>query len=267
MLGVDPQHGGLDWKARLGIVLRSSGESGLVTVREQLTHFAGYYPRPRDVDEVIATIGLEGREKVQIRRLSGGQRRRVDVGLGILGNPALLFLDEPTTGFDPAARRQFGELIHSLKPGAGWWPSAASTRSAEPPPVFRSSAGATPAAPCGRSAPKHPACASRRSWPISALPRSGKSATAVIIPIALQLISGVCLTFSILPSWLQSVANVFPLRWMASGMRAAFLSASFESGEPGETWALATGAGVLVAWLVVGLIVCGMTFRWIRKDG
>lgn len=125
MLGVDPQHGGLDWKARLGIVLPSSGESGLVTVREQLTHFAGYYPRPRDVDEVIAAIGLEGREKVQLRRLSGGQRRRVDVGLGILGNPALLFLDEPTTGFDPAARRQFWELIHSLKPGAGWWPSAA----------------------------------------------------------------------------------------------------------------------------------------------
>lgn len=91
----------------------------------------------------------------------------------------------------------------------------------------------------------------------------------MIIPIALilQFISGVYLTFSILPSWLQSVANVFPLRWMASGMRAAFLSASFESGEPGETWALATGAGVLVAWLVVGLIVCGMTFRWIRKDG
>lgn len=115
VLGVDPQHGGLDWKARLGIVLQSSGESGLVTVREQLAHFAGYYPHPRDVDEVIAAIGLTGREKVQIRRLSGGQRRRVDVGLGIIGNPALLFLDEPTTGFDPEARRQFWELIRGLK--------------------------------------------------------------------------------------------------------------------------------------------------------
>lgn len=115
VLGVDPQHGGLDWKARLGIVLQSSGESGLVTVREQLTHFAGYYPHPRDVDEVISAIGLEGREKVQIRRLSGGQRRRVDVGLGIIGNPALLFLDEPTTGFDPEARRRFWDLIRSLK--------------------------------------------------------------------------------------------------------------------------------------------------------
>lgn len=115
VLGVDPQHGGLDWKARLGIVLQSSGETGLVTVREQLAHFAGFYPHPRDVDEVIAAIGLQGREKVQIRRLSGGQRRRVDVGLGIIGNPALLFLDEPTTGFDPEARRQFWELIRGLK--------------------------------------------------------------------------------------------------------------------------------------------------------
>lgn len=115
VLGVDPEHGHLDWKARLGIVLQSSGESGLVTVRDQLSHFAGYYPNPRDVDEVIAAIGLQGREKVQIRRLSGGQRRRVDVGLGIIGNPALLFLDEPTTGFDPEARRQFWELIRSLK--------------------------------------------------------------------------------------------------------------------------------------------------------
>lgn len=115
VLGVDPEHGHLDWKARLGIVLQGSGESGLVTVREQLSHFAGYYPNPRDVDEVIAAIGLQGREKVQIRRLSGGQRRRVDLGLGIIGNPALLFLDEPTTGFDPEARRQFWELIRSLK--------------------------------------------------------------------------------------------------------------------------------------------------------
>ena len=115
VLGIDPQHGGLDWKARLGIVLQSSGETGLVTVREQLAHFAGLYPNPRDVDEVIAAVGLQGKEKVQIRKLSGGQRRRVDVALGIIGNPALIFLDEPTTGFDPEARRQFWELIRGLK--------------------------------------------------------------------------------------------------------------------------------------------------------
>jgi ABC-2 type transport system ATP-binding protein len=115
VLGVDPGTGGLAWKARLGIVLQSTGESGNVTVREQLTHFAGIYPRSRDVDEVIAAVGLEEKQKTLIRKLSGGQRRRVDVALGIIGNPELLFLDEPTTGFDPESRRQFWDLIRSLK--------------------------------------------------------------------------------------------------------------------------------------------------------
>jgi ABC-2 type transport system ATP-binding protein len=115
VLGVDPGTGGLDWKAQLGIVLQSTGESGAVTVREQLSHFAGFYPHPRDVDEVIAAVGLEQKARTLIRKLSGGQRRRVDVALGIIGNPALLFLDEPTTGFDPESRRQFWELISSLK--------------------------------------------------------------------------------------------------------------------------------------------------------
>jgi len=104
---------------------------------------------------------------------------------------------------------------------------------------------------------------------ISGLPRSGRSATAVIIPIALvlQFISGVYLSFSLLPTWLQTVANVFPLRWMASGMRAAFLPESFEVLEPDESWQLTTGILVLGAWLVVGLVVARLTFRWIRKDG
>lgn len=115
VLGVDPQHGGLDWKARLGIVLQTSGEQGNATVREQLTHFAGFYPHPRDIDEVIAAVGLEDQSNTKIRRLSGGQRRRVDVALGIIGRPELLFLDEPTTGFDPEARRQFWTLINDLK--------------------------------------------------------------------------------------------------------------------------------------------------------
>jgi len=115
VLGVDPQHGGLDWKARLGIVLQSSGEQGNATVREQLTHFAGLYPNPRKVDEVIAAVGLDQKAGTRIKRLSGGQRRRVDVALGIIGNPELLFLDEPTTGFDPEARRQFWDLIRDLK--------------------------------------------------------------------------------------------------------------------------------------------------------
>ena len=115
VLGVDPQHGGLDWKARIGIVLQSSGESGNATVREQLHHFAGLYPHPRSVDEVIAAVGLETKAKTRIHKLSGGQQRRVDVALGVIGRPELLFLDEPTTGFDPEARHQFWDLIRSLK--------------------------------------------------------------------------------------------------------------------------------------------------------
>jgi ABC-2 type transport system ATP-binding protein len=115
VLGTDPGKGGIEWKSRLGIVLQSTGESGNVTVREQLSHFAGFYPNPRSVDEVIAAVGLESKEKVLIRKLSGGQRRRVDVALGIIGRPELLFLDEPTTGFDPEARRQFWDLIRGLK--------------------------------------------------------------------------------------------------------------------------------------------------------
>lgn len=115
VLDVDPQRGGLNWKARLGIVLQSTGEAGNFTVRELLTEFAGYYPRPRDIDEVIASVGLVQKHKVRVGKLSGGQQRRLDVALGIIGNPDLLFLDEPTTGFDPEARRQFWDLIRSLK--------------------------------------------------------------------------------------------------------------------------------------------------------
>jgi ABC-2 type transport system ATP-binding protein len=114
VLGIDPKHGGLPWKARLGIVLQSTGESGSATVREQLRHFAGLYPNPRDVEEVIAAVGLEEKANTRIGKLSGGQKRRVDVALGIVGRPELLFLDEPTTGFDPEARRQFWELIRTL---------------------------------------------------------------------------------------------------------------------------------------------------------
>lgn len=115
VLGVDPHKGGIAWKARLGIVLQNTGEQGDVTVREQLAEFASYYPNPRKVDEVIASVGLEEKSKKLIRKLSGGQRRRVDVALGIIGRPELLFLDEPTTGFDPEARRGFWDLIRQLK--------------------------------------------------------------------------------------------------------------------------------------------------------
>ena len=103
---------------------------------------------------------------------------------------------------------------------------------------------------------------------LSALPRSGKSATAVVIPIVLllQFISGVYLNFSQLPGWLQNFASIFPLKWMAQGMRSVFLPASFEIAEPSGAWDLGLVALVLGLWLVGGLFLCRLTFRWIRKD-
>jgi ABC-2 type transport system permease protein len=103
---------------------------------------------------------------------------------------------------------------------------------------------------------------------LSRVPRTGKSATAVIIPIVLvlQFISGVYLSFSLLPEWLQNIASVFPLKWMAQGMRAVFLPDSFARAEAGGEWGLTGVAIALVVWLVVGLIASRLTFRWIRKD-
>jgi ABC-2 type transport system ATP-binding protein len=117
VLGEDPQSAGLRWRDRLGIVLQSSTGLDLITPREALATTAKVYSRARDVDEVIAAVGLSDKADDRIGRLSGGQRRRVDVGLGIIGSPELLFLDEPTTGFDPQARRDFWELIKSLAGG------------------------------------------------------------------------------------------------------------------------------------------------------
>ena len=115
VLGVDPRHGGLDWKARIGIVLQADRDLGDLSVREAVQHFAAYFPSPRDPQEVIEAVGLGSKAKSRNDRLSGGQRRRLDVALGIIGRPEVLFLDEPTTGFDPAARREFWALIESLK--------------------------------------------------------------------------------------------------------------------------------------------------------
>ena len=115
VLGQDPERAGPAWRARLGIVAQSTGETGTATVRELVRHFATLYPTRRDPDEVIDAVGLTGKAGARIGRLSGGQRRRVDVALGIIGSPDLLFLDEPTTGFDPVARRQFWGLIRTLR--------------------------------------------------------------------------------------------------------------------------------------------------------
>lgn len=105
----------LAWRNRIGIVLQSTQDTAELTVREALTHFASYYSNPRDVEDVITLVGLQEKADDRARTLSGGQRRRLDVGLGIIGRPELLFLDEPTTGFDPEARRAFWVLIKQLK--------------------------------------------------------------------------------------------------------------------------------------------------------
>ena len=120
VLGFDPARRGIQsriWRNRIGIVLQSTADAGDLSVIETLSHFAKYYSKARDVDEVITSVGLDEKRNSLIRTLSGGQRRRLDVGLGIIGSPELLFLDEPTTGFDPEARRAFWSLIESLRKG------------------------------------------------------------------------------------------------------------------------------------------------------
>jgi ABC-2 type transport system ATP-binding protein len=115
VLGHDPGHAGVELRQRLGIVLQSAGFYPRVTVHEAVRHFAGYYPAPRDPGETIALVGLEGSADVRYNRLSGGQRRRLDLALALIGDPELVFLDEPTTGFDPAARRTAWDVIRRLR--------------------------------------------------------------------------------------------------------------------------------------------------------
>jgi ABC-2 type transport system ATP-binding protein len=115
VLGADPARAGLDWRERIGVVLQSVSLYQNLSVTEHLELFAGYYERPRDVDQVIELVGLAEKRDARIRTLSGGQQRRLDLGLGLIGDPEVLFLDEPTTGFDPAARRAAWEVIRSLR--------------------------------------------------------------------------------------------------------------------------------------------------------
>jgi ABC-2 type transport system ATP-binding protein len=115
VLGVDPQRGGRHWRERLGVVLQSSSLYPNLTVRESLSAFAGYYARQRDTDEIVAIVGLTDKANARVRTLSGGQKRRLDLGLALVGDPELIFLDEPTTGFDPGARRTAWETIRNLR--------------------------------------------------------------------------------------------------------------------------------------------------------
>jgi ABC-2 type transport system ATP-binding protein len=120
VLGFDPAtkgDAGRAWRNRIGIVLQTASDAGSFKVREIVKHFGAFYANPRDVDQVIEAVGLTAKRDSLVLELSGGQRRRLDVALGIIGNPELLFLDEPTTGFDPEARRAFWSLIRDLKAG------------------------------------------------------------------------------------------------------------------------------------------------------
>ena len=115
VLGVDPQRGGRAWRERLGVVLQSSSLYPNLTVRESMRTFGGYYEQQRDVDEIVELVGLAEKANARVRTLSGGQKRRLDLGLSLVGDPDLIFLDEPTTGFDPGARRSAWELIRNLR--------------------------------------------------------------------------------------------------------------------------------------------------------
>jgi ABC-2 type transport system ATP-binding protein len=115
VLGEDPERAGRDWRERIGIVLQSGRLDPYLTVRESLDLYAGYFRSPRPTDEVISLVGLEGKADERASRLSGGQQRRLDVGMALVGDPELLFLDEPTTGFDPSARRQAWDVIAGLR--------------------------------------------------------------------------------------------------------------------------------------------------------
>jgi ABC-2 type transport system ATP-binding protein len=118
VLGFNPATKGSaaqSWRNRIGIVLQSASDAADLSVIEMVSHFANYYENPKNVDQVIKDVGLTEKLNAKVHELSGGQRRRLDVALGIIGSPELLFLDEPTTGFDPEARRSFWELIRTLK--------------------------------------------------------------------------------------------------------------------------------------------------------
>jgi ABC-2 type transport system ATP-binding protein len=115
VLGVDPAHGDGAWRDRIGVVLQESQPEPGLTVRECLELYAGYYTAPRDIAETIALVGLEEKSNSAGERLSGGQRRRLDVALALVGDPELIFLDEPTTGFDPSARRAAWDVVAGLR--------------------------------------------------------------------------------------------------------------------------------------------------------
>ncbi len=151
VLGVDPATAGADWRERIGVVLQSGSLYAQLTVVEILRLFGGYYERSRDIDEVIGIVGLEAKRSQRVHTLSGGQKRRLDFGLALVGDPELVFLDEPTTGFDPEARRRAGK--RSARSGTS------ARRSSSPRTTWTRLSGSATAWPC---------CATERSQPSAA---------------------------------------------------------------------------------------------------
>ena len=145
VLGVDPHRGGRRWRARIGLVLQSTSLDAELTVRDTLNVFAGLYPAPRPVGEVLELVDLADDAETRVGALSGGQRRRVDVAIGIIGRPEVLFLDEPTTGLDPEARRRAWTAVENLT-------TTGTTVDAHHPLHRRGRAPRQPAGPPGRRA-------------------------------------------------------------------------------------------------------------------
>jgi ABC-type Mn2+/Zn2+ transport system ATPase subunit len=220
VLGSDPEHGDQRWRARIGVVLQSWRDHGKWRVRELLAQLGSYYaayadgdrPRPWDTDELIAAVGLTDRAATRVERLSGGQRRRLDVAVGLVGRPELLFLDEPTAGFDPQARREFHDLLLAADRLSAW-----ATLAWVVPLGFvaTQSIGAT----------------------LGALV-SGPRATGYLSALVMGSISisGIFYPITALPHRLQWVAEAFPVYWLGLGMRSALLPAGAVATELGHSW-------------------------------
>jgi ABC-2 type transport system ATP-binding protein len=296
VLGRDPAAAGLGragriWRARIGVVAQSAGTVPELTVSELVSHVASFYPAPRDQAEVIALTGLDGSAAKRIGTLSGGQARRLDVALAVVGRPGLLFLDEPTTGFDPEARRQFWDLIRQLS-------DEGTTRRLAATPMPRAAYFAGKVIQvlvCAVaetalllavgvlfyhvSLPSQPGRWLTFGWvfllgtaacavagiAVSSLPKKAAGAAPLItLPLTmLSFVSGVYVVpLSTVPAPLRDVASVFPLRWLAQGLRSVFLPDSAARLEPAGSWQHGLVALVLLAWIAGGLVICTRTFRW-----